>query len=134
MTDIRRSCRQFFRHHWEALSIVAFILAAFLLSDWALYLATFAAILIVCAPRVRQFISLPPAGQTAYLKAFVKIPAVQRLAILVFAAHSVRYLVNSDRQRQPNIKTRSSTNLRKHRPSTRIARESLELGFTESSV
>lgn len=95
MNNPGRACLKLLKRHAEALFIIAFILADCFLSGWALTAGTVAAILYVGLPALRAMWSLDPKGRITYLKAFVKTPAVQRLAILLFWIYSIRLLIGA---------------------------------------
>ncbi len=90
MKQFERSCRKFVKRHGEALLIAAFLLADCFLSGWALTVGTVGAVLYVIIPAIRTLICLDPKAQLTYLKAFVKTPKFQKLAILLFWIYSIR--------------------------------------------
>lgn len=94
MNQFERSCRKFVKRHGEALFIAAFLLADCFLSGWALTVGTVAAALYVLIPALRTLPTLDAKGQLTFLKAFVKTPKFQRLAILLFWIYSIRALLS----------------------------------------
>lgn len=95
MNSAGRECRKFLKRHSEAFFIIGFIIGDCLLSGWLLSVASVAAIIWVCAPAIQDLIKLSAAGQTTYLKAFVKTPKVQRLGLLLFWVYAIRWLLSS---------------------------------------
>ncbi|CAN5557816.1 hypothetical protein BH10CYA1_BH10CYA1_25720 [soil metagenome] len=93
MNQFERSCRKFVKRHGEALFIAAFLLADCFLSGWALTVGTVAAVLYVIIPVIRTLTTLDAKAQLTFLKAFVKTPKFQKLAILLFWIYSIRALI-----------------------------------------
>ncbi len=89
------ACRQFFKRHSEAFFIIAFILADCFASGRVLTAGIVLAITYVALPAMRAMLTLDPAGRLTYLKAFIKTPKVQRLAILLFWICSIRWLMHA---------------------------------------
>lgn len=85
--------RQFLKRHSEALFIIAFILADCFATGKVLALGILAAIIYVALPLLRAMPKLDHAGRLVYLKAYVKTPKVQKLAILLFWVYSIRWLM-----------------------------------------
>ncbi|HEY9683530.1 MAG TPA: hypothetical protein V6C86_18270 [Oculatellaceae cyanobacterium] len=95
MNQFERSGRKFIKRHGEALFIAAFLLADCFLSGWALTAGTIIAVLWVIAPAALALKNLDARAQLTYLKAFVKTPRFQKLAILLLWLYSIRFLVSS---------------------------------------
>lgn len=89
-----RLWRKFLKRHAEAFFIVAFLLADCFLSGWALTAGTVAAILYVFLPSVWALKKLTPAARITYVKALIKTPKVQRLAVLLFWIYSIRFVLD----------------------------------------
>ena len=95
MHNSRLLCGRLLRRHREALFIVAFLLAGFLLSESALCVVTGIVLLFFGLLVARQLIKLPPSAHTAYLKALAKTPMAQRLGLLVFSTSVVKWIVTA---------------------------------------
>lgn len=95
MYNFARACRQFFKRHAEAFFIIAFLLADCFLSGWMLTAGTFALLAYVIVPSIRMLSTLDPAGQIAYLRALIKTPRAQRIAILLFWVYTARFLISA---------------------------------------
>ena len=70
------------RVHLEALAIVAFLLADLYLSGWSLVLGTIAILLYVAIPAVRTMWTQTALERVIFLKAYVKTPRFQRIALI----------------------------------------------------
>lgn len=83
------------RVHLEALAIVAFLLADLYLSGWSLVAATVAILLYIAIPAVRTMWTQTALERVIFLKAYVKTPRFQRIALILFWFHSMRFFLNS---------------------------------------
>ncbi|HMP50394.1 MAG TPA: hypothetical protein PKD05_02470, partial [Candidatus Melainabacteria bacterium] len=83
------------RAHLEALAIVAFLLADLYLSGWSLVAATAAILLYIAIPAVRTMWTQTALERVIFLKAYVKTPRFQRIALILFWFYSMRFFLNS---------------------------------------
>ncbi|MBZ0184735.1 MAG: hypothetical protein K8F91_00685, partial [Candidatus Obscuribacterales bacterium] len=75
------------------LAIIAFLLADCLLDGWALNFLTTIAVFLVAVPALRTMVSQTALERVTFLKAYVKTRKVQRVAIVLFWIHAIRFLL-----------------------------------------
>lgn len=95
MHTFGRKARKFIKRHGELLCILALVCADLFLSGIPLLALTAAGVLCVIGPALAAMSKLDPAGQITYLKAFVKTPNCQRLAIVLFWLWGIRFFLAS---------------------------------------
>jgi hypothetical protein len=94
MNTLGRAGLRFLKRHAEALLIAAFLLADCFLSGWLLVVGGAAWAAYVVVPAVASMWRLDARGQLTYLKAFVRTPKFQRLAIGLFWLFGIRWLIS----------------------------------------